>query len=619
MKKTILKKLKGDYQLKRKRLGYSTVAALSAGLVLAACGDVNDENFENDNAGNNDVNNEADNNDNEDEENDDADEGEAQEGGNATVAMYSTPEHQFNPIYYTSSYDNNIIEFAYESLFAQDEELEFYNELAEDWEMNDDQTEMTVELRDDVTWHDGEEFTADDVVFTYTMIASPEYIGVRQDYVDDLVGYEEFSAGDTDEFEGVRAEDDHTVVFEWEEPTVTPQYDTGYYIIPEHVFEDADAGEIEEHPASTDPEEIVGTGPFQMAEYEEGDYYFLEKYEDYWGGEPNLDSVTWEVIDQSVMTGLLDSGDIDAVFEPDGIEPVDLDTVEAMDNINMYQPQDLGYQYMGFKLAHRPSEDVENAVYDVDNYETNEKLEDPRVRQAIAYGVDREAMVEGLIHGSGQVLHAPFPEASWAYDEDAPVKYEYNVEQAQELMEEAGYEDVTDDGYYEDPDGEEYTLNLEYPTGNEPRERAATVIEQNLEEVGIRVDVQSPREFDAHATRVEEDEPDMDLYLMGWSLASGDPDPSAIFGAEAAYNYPRWYSEESEQLMEEATQAPDAFDQEYRQEKYAEWAEHVSEELPMLFLWSMENNFAYTDRLGGVTENPVNMYKNTHEWYVTEE
>ncbi|WP_018923310.1 ABC transporter substrate-binding protein [Salsuginibacillus kocurii] len=618
--------------MRQKSIWYLLIAMLTFGLILAACGgdpeefeeeeggDMDDDPIEEDDDAADDDEDADNGEDGEgaDEGDDNGEAGEPQDGGNVNVAMYSAPDHQFNPIYYQSSYDNNILEFMFERLYGQDEDLEFYNILAEDYELNDDQTELTVTVRDDVEWHDGEPFTAADVEFTYTAIADPDYLGVRQSYADDLLGYEEFNSGETDEFEGVEATDEHEVVFRWEEPTVTPEYETGFPIIPEHIFGEMGVDEIEDAPESSEAGQIVGTGPFQLTEYVEGDQYVLEANENYWQGEPHLDTVTWQVVDQAVMTGLLQSGDIHGVFEPDGIVPADLEDVEELGNVNLYQPQDLGYQYMGFKLAHRPSQDVEDGVHDTDNYEPNEKLQDVELRQAIAYALDREGMVEGLLHGSGQVLHAPFPEASWAYDEDAPVRYEQDLDQARELLEEAGYEDVTGDGYVEDPDGEELVLNLEYPTGNEARERAALVIDENLEEVGINVNVAQPREFSAHADRVEYDEPEMDMYLMGWSLASGDPDPANYFESHAPYNYTRWVDEESDQLISDATSAPDAFEMEYREEVYADWAEHVSTELPMVFLWSMVNNFAYTDDFGGVTENPVNMYNDTHEWYIAE-
>src|SRR5699024_11873711 len=96
-------------------------------------------------------------------------------------------------------------------------------------------------LKEDVTWHDGENFTAHDVVFTYQSIADPDYVkagGVRSNYVTPLLGYEEYVEGETDEFEGVVAEDDYTVTFNFNEPNVTPEYIASFTIIQEHNFVD---------------------------------------------------------------------------------------------------------------------------------------------------------------------------------------------------------------------------------------------------------------------------------------------------------------------------------------------------------------------------------------------
>ncbi|GAK04803.1 oligopeptide ABC transporter, periplasmic oligopeptide-binding protein OppA [Geomicrobium sp. JCM 19037] len=593
-------------------------------LLLAACNGGDDETGTDPEEPADDNGEEPADDENGDDDGDDDTAGEASEGGNVNIAFFSPPEHQFNPIYYTSTYDANVMDFIFEALFRTDDELLLQPHLAESYELNDDQTEMTVTLNEGITWHDGEAFTADDVVFTYEMISHPEYTGVRGTYADKLVGYEDFRAGESDEFEGVTAEDDQTVIFRWEESSVTPEFNASFPIIPEHIFGAVEPGEIESHESSIATGEVVGTGPFMLGDFVEGDQYVLNANEDYWNGAPNLDTVTLQVRDQAVITGLLESGDVDMVIQPDGIVPSDVASVEQMDNVTLYQPQDLGYQYMGFKIGYRPSEDVEAGVIDTDNFIENEKLSDVRVRQAIVHALDREAMVGGedgeggLLQGSGQVLHAPFPEASWAFDENADIGLEYDTDRAMELLAEAGYEDTNGDGFVEDPNGEEYVLTLAYPTGNEPRENAAIVIEQQLAEVGINVNVDTPREFPAHSEIVENDDQSIDMYLMGWGLASGDPDPGGIFTSHVPYNYTRWVDETSDEMIQRGLSAPDAFEQEYREEVYSEWAEYVSEQVPYAFLWSMINNWAATDRVGGITEDPVTMLKDPHLWYVQE-
>ncbi|WP_158738362.1 peptide-binding protein [Alteribacillus sp. YIM 98480] len=541
--------------------------------------------------------------------------GEPQHGGTITAAMYSAPGGQFNPIFYEDAYENNILSFTHDFLVAQDENLEFTPELAHDWKFNEDQTEITYFLEEDVTWHDGEPFTADDVVFTFTSMADPEYInsgGLRTEFVNKLVGYEEYTAGEADKLEGVQAEDDYTVTFTFKEPNVTALYNTSFPIIPKHVFSDIAVEDMAEDPASTDAGEVIGTGPFKLTEMEDGEQYILEKHEEYWKGEPYLDRIQWQVIDQEIMTGMLENGELDLVKDPGGVPKADIETVEQMEHITMFEQQDLGYQYLGFRHHRGPND----SVTDKSTWEQNDKVQDKELRQAIAHAINREGIIEGLLYGSGQVLNAPFPEASWAYDSDAVHQYEHSEDKANELLDKAGYEDTNEDGFRENPEGEEFVLNLDYPTGNKVREDTAPIIKDNLENVGLKVDLRNPRDASAHFVELEKNNTDWDMYLAGWGLASGDPDPAPLHESESAYNYLRWDNEESDKLIQEAKQAPEAFDLEYREKKYAEWAALFSEELPEIPLYSENNVFAHNSSLHGITKKPHTIVDNSHEWWL---
>ncbi|TSB48353.1 peptide-binding protein [Alkalicoccobacillus porphyridii] len=550
--------------------------------------------------------------------------GDPVEGGNVNLAMFSAPENLFNPIFYTALYDAHILDITHEGLVSQDESFDFIPRLAEDWDFNDDNSELTYTLRQDVKWHDGEDFTADDVVFTFTSIADPEYVGaggVRVDYVNSLVGYEEYSSGDVDEFEGVEKVDDYTVTFKFAEPNVKALADTAIAILPEHVFADIPVGEIPEVPESRDGGAVIGTGPFKLKEYMEGEQYILEANEDYYEGAPHLDTITWKIVGQSVAAGMLENGELDYI--PRDLAPQDAADVEALDGIELFEQPQLGYQYMGFKLNHGP-DDEGAPLNDSSIWEVNEKLQSKELRQAIAHAFNRAAVVgdpeagNGLLSGRGIVLDAPFPESSWAYNPDAIEGYEYDPGKAEALLDEAGYVDVNDDGFREDPDGNEFVLNLDYPVGNETRERMAPIIQENLEEVGLKVDLRTPREAAAHFDLIEANNTDFDLFLAGWSLSSGDPDPGPLYKSNAPYNYARWANETSDQLLDDAVNPEFAFEQEYRQEKYVEWAQNFVEELPVLPIYSENEIHAWNSKLTGVTIKPFTFKHDTHLWQWTE-
>lgn len=552
------------------------------------------------------------------------------QGGTITGAMYSAPKGMFNPIFYEDAYDANILAFTHESLFTQNADLEYEtNGLAESYEVNDDQTELTVYLRKDVKWHDGEEFTAEDVVFTYQAIADPDYVaagGVRTNpYAAVLKGYEEYKEGETDEFQGVTAEDNYTVVFHFEEPSIHPLYVANFNIIPKHAFEGIPVAEIPEAAASLQPGEVVGTGPFKFTEMVDREQYVLEKHEDYWQGEPYLDSIVWRVIQQSVMTSMLESGELDFVSNPSGIPPADYSIVDELDHIEIIEQPDFGYQLLGFKINHRTSEDVEAGVINPDNWVENPKLPQ-EVRQAIAHAIDRQGLIgsghgEGLLHGRGALINSPIAVQHWAYDEEAPVNYDYDPDKAAEILDEAGFTFANEgDEWRSDPDGNEWTLNFDYPLGNELRERSAPLIKEYLEAVGIQVNMRQPTDMNGvYVPALTNDDSDWDLFLLGWALGTGDPDPLGLWGIEDAFNFARWNNPESDEMLFKAVKAPEAFDQDYRQKLYSEWTTLFSEDLPAILLYAQNTIWAYQDRIHGIDPLPASMYKDPHLWWLEPE
>lgn len=550
--------------------------------------------------------------------------GEPKKGGTITGAMHTAPAGQFNPLFYEEAYEANIIDFVFSSLFEQNDQLEFEPSVGKEWELNEDQTELTVYLEEGVKWHDGEELTAHDVAFTYQVMAHPDYEkvgGIRSYYAAQLKGYEEYKSGEADEFEGVEAVDDYTVVFKFAEPNVTPLYLANFPIVPKHIFEEIPVAEMPEAEESRQPGKLIGSGPFMFTDMVEREQYVLEKFADYWEGEPYIDSIVWKIVDQSVMISLLETGEIDFIANPEGVAPADYETVAAYDNMEIIEQPDFGYQVLGFRHNFRPKEDIEESAMNPEKWTPNEKIP-KEVRQAIAYAIDRQALIgtgpgEGLLQGHGTIINSPIAPQFWAYDKDAAIPYEYDPEKAKQILDEAGYT-MGDDGFRTDPDGNEWVLNLNYPTGNQLRERSAPIIQEYLEAVGIKVDLRQPKEMSVYIEELDDDTLEWDMYLLGWSLASGDPDPIGLWGAKDAYNYSRWYNEESERLLQEAIQAPEAFDQNYRAEKYSEWTHVFSDDLPALILYAQNKIWVYNSKIQNVDPLPYTMFKNPHLWWIDE-
>lgn len=551
---------------------------------------------------------------------------EPQSGGTVVGAIHTTSTGQFNPLFYEEVSEKNIIEFVFETLFKQNKELAFETTgLAEDFELNEDQTKMTVYLREGIKWHDGEDFTAEDVVFTYQVIADPDYEdagGVQTNpYGAPLLGFEDYKSGATDEFQGVVAEDDHTVVFHFAEPTIQPQYIANSYIIPKHIFADMPIAEIPQAEASRIPGSIIGTGPFIFSEMVEDEQYVLEKNEDYWQGTPYLDSIIWRIVNQVEIPRLLETEDIDFVGEPSGIAASAYQSLNELDHLNIIEQPDFNYHLLGFKHHHRTNEDVEEGLIEPDHWLPNEKLP-KEVRQAIAYAIDREKLIgrghgEGLLHGQGTTLESPIFPLFWAYDEEAAIQHTYDPDQATEILDDAGYT-MGDDGWRNDPDGNEWILNLDYPLGQELREQAAQLIMDDLTDIGIQVNLRPAKEVFTYFRELTNDNTDWDLYLIGWSLASGDPNPLGMWGSHDAYNFSRWNNPTSDELLFNAISAPEAFDQAYREQQYSEWITLFSEDLPAFILFAENKLWPYNMRIHGIDPLPHTMNTNPHLWWVTD-
>src|SRR5699024_3925761 len=238
-------------------------------------------------------------------------------------------------------------------------------------------------------------------------------------------------------------------------------YYTSFPLIPKHIYEDIPISDILESPYSLDPEKVIGTGPFEFASMVDRESYEMVRYDDYWQGKPYLDKVVWKVVDPSVMVGLLDKGELDFIASPSDIPEGDFEQVSSNDDIEIIKQTDFSLKVLGFKLNHRTTDDVQNNVINPDNWQVNEKIANQNVRQAIAYAIDREGIVNGLLFGIGEIVESPIPQQFWAHNDEVVNHYDFDPEKAKSILDEEGYVDVTGDGMREDPNGDEWVLNLD--------------------------------------------------------------------------------------------------------------------------------------------------------------
>ncbi|MFZ5814964.1 MAG: peptide-binding protein [Bacillota bacterium] len=540
------------------------------------------------------------------------------EGGQLNLSMFSAPKGVFNPILYEDQYDANVIGLVFNGLLMRNEKLEFVCDLCESYEISGDNKTVTFKLRRNVKWHDGRPLTTKDVAFTFRAMLHPDYTGVRTGDYAALVGVEQMldardqltqqveakklSAEEaakkklegweawlnSDGKKAINVVDDQTISFSTTEPYAPFLENLAFPIIPAHIYEGSPMGKMSDHPANRQP---VGTGPYKFVSYVTDQYVELSRYEEFHLGKPYIQTIIYKIANQDVAIGQLKAGELD--FIP--INPSDVELVQGDPTIKIFTRPDFGYQYMGINFDHPV-------------------LRDQKVRQAIMYALDRQAMVDQLLKGHGTVMNSHMPPALWAYDEQSLNPYPYNPEKAAALLAEAGWTEKNAEGYLV-KDGKLLEFVLKYPSGNKVREQSAPLIQADLKAVGIKVELQM-LEFSTLTTTVF-DERNMDAWLMGWGLTM-DPDPGAIFLPNNKWGrVTGWTSARNEELIRQGTRVLKVSE---RKPIYVEWAKILNTELPYIFLYSQNVIDAVRiDRIQGLKPDARGTLWNIWELWIPKE
>ncbi|MEX2659332.1 MAG: ABC transporter substrate-binding protein, partial [Acidimicrobiales bacterium] len=463
------------------------------------------------------------------------------EGGTLIAAISGEPD-RLDPHLTTAYPSFQVLENVYDTLVQPGDDLTFEPALAEEWETSDDNLTWTFTLREGVTWHNGRDFVADDVVYSYERIMDEETAAAN--------------AYRFESIESVTAPDDTTVVIELSRPTPNLLANIGAFkgmaIVPEEIVED---GSIDTEP--------VGTGPFTFVSQSPDGEIVLERNEDYWQeGLPELDGVTFRPIpDPTVQLTNLQTGEVDWT---DGVPPQQVESLSGSDDIVVEAVPGGDYWYMAFNLEREPFGDVD-------------------VRRAIAFALDREAITEAAKFEAATVNQTAIPAESFFHYDYAP--FEQQVDQAATLLEDAGASDLTMD----------LMVTNEFPE----TVTAAQVIADQLSEIGITVEI---RELGFSEWLDQQGEGNFDSFLLGW-LGNIDPDDFyyAQHRTDASFNFHGYSNPEVDELLDAAREETD---EEARKELYDEAVKIIVDEVSYLYLYNPDVVNAWTPAVEGYSTRP---------------
>ncbi|GAA0067527.1 MAG: ABC transporter substrate-binding protein [Clostridium perfringens] len=497
------------------------------------------------------------------------------------------PKGEFVPIYSSTLYDSWVNNLIFDGLISNNEKGEPVPNVAESYEVSEDGKTYTFKLNKGIKFTNGQELTAKDVAFTFTSICDPGYDGPRMDAVNNLVGYEEYNKGDAKSVEGIKVIDDYTISFTNKNVDAAGIWNFSYGIMPESVykFEKGNFQAVKDKLL-----EPVGSGAYKFVHFKPGQEVKFEKNPDYWKGEPKIPYIVMKVTNAQTLLQELMAGTVD--IDRVGAKPENIDPLKQAGFLNLDLYMQNGYGYIGLNYG-------------------SDKVKDPKVRQALLYGLNREGFMQSYYQGYGQVYNSHILPTSWAYNPDVP-KYEYNPEKANQLLDEAGWKDTNGNGV-RDKDGVELELQWLTYTGSKYVDALIPIVQQSWEQIGVKVTPEL-MEFGTMMDKVNNRE--YDIFNGAWNL-SIDPDPSGIFAISqdvpGGFNNIGWRNEEADKLLKEGKGTTN---QEERKKAYAEWQLKFSEDVPYILLGNAQEMFASNSRVKGY--NPSTYIDWTHDVYKLE-
>ena len=477
----------------------------------------------------------------------------------------SSNPSRINPILATDSASSEIANYIFNGLVKYDKDAQnIVGDLADTFYFEDNMT-LIFELRKDVKWQDGVDFSAKDVLFTYELINSKQVVSPY-----------------TSTFrmvERVEVINDYKLKVIYKEPYFKALELWMSGILPEHLLKDETnmmSSKFNTHP--------VGTGPYRLSKLEFSKNIELSAYEDYFEHRPKIDKIIYHVVPDTntrflmLKTQKVDIGTLEAMQMERQVSPAFFENYKVIEEIAH------AYTYLGFNLR-------------------REKFHDPRVREALSLAINREELVDILFMGHGQICRGPFLPGGPSFNSDVKAPTQ-NITKAISLLKEAGYD-------------ENNPFSFEIATSNSSsiRPYAAQILQHQLAKVGVKVELRV-MEWQAFLNMVVFPR-EFDTVLLGWSL-SLSPDPYLLWHSDSdkpgGFNFIGYHNSDVDALIEKMQ---GTIERDTLSEIQREIFKEVVEDNPYLFLF-IPNSIQVVDKKIKHIEPTLNgIWHNYIEWEIT--
>lgn len=468
-------------------------------------------------------------------------------GSGRSILVYGSGDYtRINPAMDEHGEINILI---FNGLTAHDGDNQVVPGLAKSWEFDADTCTYTFHLEENVTWHDGEPFTAEDVKFTIEAIMDPEN------------GSE--NAPNYEDVETITVVDEHTVAFQLAAPNVAFLDYMTMAVLPRHLLEGEDfqTSDFFRHP--------VGTGPYKLESWDEGQAITLVKNDSYFKGAAKIDKIVFKIVpDDNAQAMQMQSGELDLAL----LTPKDARNFEGREGFTVYDMKTSDYRGILF------------------NFWNPYWTENKDIIPAVCYALDRQAILDTVVLGHGIVAYGPLQRN--IYNNEDVEHYDYNPEKARAILEEAGCT-MGENGFYQ-RDGEEIGFVISVGAGDQVRIDIAQAAAQQLKEVGINCTVEVPEKVDWGGQMA---------YLIGWgSPFDADDHTYKVFGTDKGANYSGYSNALVDQYLTEARRTDDPAE---RAEAYDKFQEELANDPAYAFICYIDADYVASSRIKGIAPDTV--------------
>ena len=417
---------------------------------------------------------------------------------------------------------------------------------------------------DDIRWHDGVPLTLDDLVFSFEVIADPDYDGIRWTAENqNIVGIVDFHNGLVDHIPGLVLSDDNRELkmYFYEFPPSMLHFGFWTSPLPRHIFGDVPVAEIADHYHSRIAP--IGWGPFIVQNVVPGESVHLVANENFWLGRPYLDEIIMQVVSDELVPSMLQQGEFDISifpnqFFPDHSSPTNFHYLGDITNV---------FSIWSFNLGHM-AEDGTSVVTDLANAGP---VGDVRMRRALGFGVNELELTDGYFHGLRFPATTIIPPGHSVFMDSNLTGFNFDPERANAYLDDAGFLDIDGDGFREDQNGEQMTLQLLVRAGEEWNILSQFYMQQWADNIGVRVELYQgmQHEFASIIAGWNADQfPNVHIREAAWS-AGFNPDPNGLWG-QNVNNQPRFMNDRLAEILSRFSDER-AWDQEFLIQAYHDW------------------------------------------------